>query len=793
MAGAAQDHQGNIAAEYSIANPAKNPSIEYAGRLASEPAGTFRTPGVLVAATGVQTAFGFRWGDYSGMTVDPVDDCTFWMTNQYYTAESQAESPFSWLTRIGKFKFDECSPAPRATITGTVVNSLTLQPIEGARVTASAYRRDSNAAGSYGNMLVLPGTYLVRASAPGYRDDELLATVTNGQVLTRNLQLVPIPVFSSPEASIAAESCSPNGVPDPGETITVNLALVNTGTADSNGLTVTLMQSGGVVNPSGPQLYGPVPVNGPPISRPFTFRVGPSVGCGGTVTMLLDLRAGSEQYGTLSIPLRVGTPKVAFSEDFDRAARPNLPAGWSTSATGVQQIWKTTNARSESNPNALFSPDPNQVGLNEVTSPSFAVTSPNARVSFRNWYELETTFLRNRLYDGAVMEIKIGDGDWQDILAAGGVFEAGGYDGLLDACCMNPLGGRLGWSGRSGVNLTSEFITSRARFPAAAAGQNVRLRWRVGTDNGTFKEGMYIDDLTVSDGYECACGAFAPKSAPFDFDGDGKTDLSVFHPTDTPGAPDFSSRNSSNINVIQNTPWGSVGDRAAVADFDGDGRADIAVFRPSEGNWYALKSADSAVIALHFGLNGDKPVPADYDGDGKAEIAVFRPSEGNWYYLRSSDGGFFGAHWGATGDIPVQGDYDGDGNADLAVFRPADGAWYMLGSTQGFFAQHFGLSGDKPVPGDYDGDGKSDFTIFRPSEGAWYLLRSDAGFLAMPFGLGTDQPIQADMDGDGVRDIAVYRADNSAWFHLRSSNGDFDAGNFGSTSDTPLPSIYVNP
>lgn len=791
MAAAAQDNQGNIALEFSSANVAKAPSIEYAGKLVSEPVGTFRAPGTLAAGTGVQTAFGFRWGDYTGMTVDPVDDCTFWMTNQYYTAESQAESPFSWLTKIGKFKFDECTPAPRATITGTVTNSMTGQPIAGARVTASAYRRDSNAAGSYGNMLVAPGTYLIRASAPGYRDDELLAIVANGQVLTRNLQLVPVPEFSNPETSVVSESCAPNGVPDPGETVTVNVALVNTGAANSNGLTVTLLQSGGVVNPSAPQLYGPIPVNAPPISRPFTFRVGPNVGCGGVVTMLLDVRAGSEVYGTISIPLQVGVPKVAFTENFDRT-RPALPAGWSTSASGAQFNWVSSNARSQSSPNSLFSPDPNQVGLNEVTSPSFPITSANAKVSFRNWYELETTFLRNRLYDGAVMEIQIGGGPWQDILAAGGVFESGGYDGTIDACCQNPLMGRLGWSGRSGVNQVSEFITSKAKLPAAAAGQNVRLRWRVGTDIGTFREGMYIDDLLVTDGFTCACGSALATRAPFDFDGDGKTDFSVFNPTDIPGAPDFRVRNSSN-NAVQNIVWGAVGDRAANADFDGDGKTDAAVFRPSVGDWYALRSSDATVIALHFGATGDKPVPADYDGDGKADIAVFRPSAGDWYYLRSTDGQFYGQHFGVTEDLPVQADYDGDGKADLAVFRPSEGAWYVFGSTQGFIAQHFGLTGDKPVAGDYDGDGKSDFVVFRPGDGNWYLLRSSQGFTAVNFGLGTDIPLQVDFDGDGVRDIAVYRASARDWYYLKSSDGNFVFGNFGAAGDVPVPSIYVNP
>ncbi|MDQ2746616.1 MAG: hypothetical protein M3T96_05090, partial [Acidobacteriota bacterium] len=106
---AAQDNQGNLAVSYSAASETEKPSIRYSGKLASEPAGSFRAETNLIKGTGVQTGFGYRWGDYSQMTVDPTDDCTFWTTGEYYTAASQAESPYGWLTRIGKFKFSECT------------------------------------------------------------------------------------------------------------------------------------------------------------------------------------------------------------------------------------------------------------------------------------------------------------------------------------------------------------------------------------------------------------------------------------------------------------------------------------------------------------------------------------------------------------------------------------------------------------------------------------------------------------------------------------------------------------
>jgi hypothetical protein len=85
------------------------------------------------------------------------------------------------------------------------------------------------------------------------------------------------------------------------------------------------------------------------------------------------------------------------------------------------------------------------------------------------------------------------------------LFTSGGYDGALDGCCQNPLAGRRAWSGKSGVNQASEFVTSKAKLPASAAGKNVRLRWRVATDLGTSRQGQYIDDLLISDGYACGC------------------------------------------------------------------------------------------------------------------------------------------------------------------------------------------------------------------------------------------------------------------------------------------------
>jgi hypothetical protein len=208
--------------------------------------------------------------------------------------------------------------------------------------------------------------------------------------------------------------------------------------------------------------------------------------------------------------MRTGKPRVILEQNFDRTHPAQLPLRWTRSVTGGAQKWTISAARSRSGPKSAFSPDPIYAGVNDLTSPVFLISGSDARLTFSNWYEFETTFLRNRLYDGSVLEIRIADGEWNDILAAGGSFDSGGYDGLIDTCCQNPLGGRPGWSGRSGLNQTSEFITTSVKLPPAAAGQRVQLRLRVGTDIGGFREGQYIDDLSVTDGFVCGCSHASP-------------------------------------------------------------------------------------------------------------------------------------------------------------------------------------------------------------------------------------------------------------------------------------------
>lgn len=133
-------------------------------------------------------------------------------------------------------------------------------------------------------------------------------------------------------------------------------------------------------------------------------------------------------------------------------------------------------------------------------------------------------------------------------------------------------------------------------------------------------------------------------------------------------------------------------------DFDGDGKADISVFRPLDKTWY-LNRSTLGFSSTQFGLSTDKIVPADFDGDSKTDIAVFR--DGNWYWLFSQYNYLSAVQFGLANDIPVPSDFTGDGRSELVVYR--NGVWYLRDFQNNQFSTvQFGLSTDKPIASDYD-------------------------------------------------------------------------------------------
>ena len=291
-----------------------------------------------------------------------------------------------------------------------------------------------------------------------------------------------------------------------------------------------------------------------------------------------------------------------------------------------------------------------------------------------------------------------------------------------------------------------------------------------------------IGGQSVTVSQDAADGLHRPR---FDFDGDGRSDIAVYRPSDHFW---YVERPGSTVG-FEYTYFGLSEDIPVASDYDGDGKSDIAVFRPSSSYWYRIDSSTGAFMQQAFGATGDIPVPADYDGDGDDNIAIFRPSTGTWYTSLDPATNYGSVQWGTIGDLPAPADFDGDGRADVAVFRPSSGTWYLNNSMTGFFATQFGTAGDVPVAADYDGDGKADIAVYRPSTSIWYRLNSSSGqFIAFQFGLPGDKPVQADYNGDERVDIAVFRPSNGGWYIWScTENTAISATLFGLSTDIPIP------
>ena len=303
-------------------------------------------------------------------------------------------------------------------------------------------------------------------------------------------------------SSLATEGC-PNNALDPGETVTVNFAVRNTGGITATNLVAVLRAIGGVIAPSGSQDYGSLAAGGGVVSRPFTFTVSGS--CGGTISPVLDLRSGTNSLGSLTFSLPLGKPTSALSENFDNAA---LPAGWSGTLSGVGAPWATSTAQFDTPPRALFAPDVADVSDNRILSPPVSIVSTNARLTFRHSYNLESSLTSGTGFDGGVQEISIDGGASVDVLAAGAWFTSGDYNATISTRYRNPLAGRAAWSGNS-----QGFISSTVNLPASMAGHTIQLVWRLGCDRSTAGSGWYVDSVFISDGTTCCRQLVLPTIA----------------------------------------------------------------------------------------------------------------------------------------------------------------------------------------------------------------------------------------------------------------------------------------
>ena len=683
------------------------------------------------------------------------------------------------------------SDAPGPTSGNAYVNNLDLEVTVGGNLyKGNVFSGANSATGGSADVrnnvesVYLPagvtGPFVIKVKATNIAGDGLPdnadTTDQDFVLLASNTNESPQPVIENTGINITAESANPpNNAPDPGENLTVSLTLQNVGTGTSGNVTAQLVNSGGISNPSGPQNYGVVNV-GASATKSFTFSVPGNASCGGSITLTFQIQEDANIYNVIKV-FALGSQPGGLTT-FANSTVINIPNGQPGTTNG---------------PAAPYSSDIAVSGLTGNKAITVELTTNN-----HTW--------------GADLDILLESPGGQKFVLMSDAFNASNRPPSIVTTTMTIRDGAAALMPASSVwPATADFKptnfdtsdTFAAPAPAgpyqnAAPGGSATFASVFGTSganmNGTWKLWI-VDDASSDvgtiqgwklkfDSLDFVCSQAQRNAKRADFDGDLKTDLSIFRPSE------------GNWYLIRSTVgfqtvgWGANGDKIQPGDFDADGKTDFGVFRPSNNTWYGILSSNNTFVQVQWGAAGDIPVNGHYRGAAQLQDdpAVWRPSNGHWYVFGSS---FIEISWGENGDLPVPADYNGDGTTDYGIFRPSEGKWYILFANSSIITVNWGEPGDRPVPADYDFDGRDDFAIWRPSNGRWYIVKSSNGNIEVTnWGVNGDIPVPGDYDGDGTYDKAIYRPSEGKWYQLRTNSGIF-VFDWGVNNDIPAPEGYI--
>ena len=256
MGSAAMDQSGNMALGFSTSSSTLKPSIRYTGRLAGDAAGTItQGEGTVITGPGAQGSTLSRWGDYSSMSIDPVDDCTFWFATEYIPGNGT----FNWKTRIASFKLPGCgvvagndfsiaaAPSSLPLVQGASGNvTISTAVVSGAAesVTLSVSGVPAGATASFGPNSVTSGsssTLTINAgtATPG----TYTLTVTGTASSATHSTMVTLTISGSPDFTLAVSPASQSVVAGNSAVYTVTTTALN-GSTQSISLSVSGLPAG---------------------------------------------------------------------------------------------------------------------------------------------------------------------------------------------------------------------------------------------------------------------------------------------------------------------------------------------------------------------------------------------------------------------------------------------------------------------------------------------------------------------------------------------------------------------
>lgn len=506
MASVAQDQAGNIVAGYNVAglgdvntNDDVFPGMRYSGRLLNDPLDSM-PQGEFSIIEGQFPNAGTRYGDYSALTVDPVDSCTFWYTAQYNPLANN-----NWATRIAAFRFDDCGDPgfilAADNLQQQVCASASLAPITinvgsvfgfSDPVTLELGSSPSGVNASFSPNPVSPGNTTVAnltvgaATPTGLHFIELQGTAGSADQRNINVavtvfnQVPAMPMQTSPVNGQALVSTQPV-LSWTGDVQTGEYIIEIDDDPGFGSINYTATVTGLSHTPFAPldndQLY--------------FWRIRASNACDITVSQILSFTT-RPAIGECS---SFTNPNIIFFDDIE-----NGDNGWTHE--GTNDTWQQSSLETTSGNFAWFAEDIPIVSDQRLISPTIALPSDELPIEliYLNSQTIEDDFPNDACWDAGIIEISTDDGmNWTQLIEPRLVTDP--YDGVVNNSVdgTNPLIGLQGWCGdpqnfaESNIDL-SDF-----------AGETVRFRFRLGTDGslGRDNDGWFIDDVLVQ---SCAGG-----------------------------------------------------------------------------------------------------------------------------------------------------------------------------------------------------------------------------------------------------------------------------------------------
>lgn len=509
MASISLDQSGNLGVGYSVASDSTFPSVRYTGRKPSDTPNTLRDEQSCVVGGGVQqfvdnTGRAGRWGDYASMSIDPDDQCTFWLASEYYAVTGTA----SWDNRICSFRFDDCgdptfiarsnfdteiqacalNTSPRSNVELFSLGGFneTINLVAGGLPAGVSVNFDSSSINS------LPGSTGFSLEGLAAFGDGDFNFVVNANGTTQN-------------SSVAFNVNVSAGIP---------AAPVLTGPADNSEASVRPTLTWNAV--VGAQEYRVEVAS----DAAFNNIVEEALVEGTSFTVSNTLAEGARFYWRVTAMNNCGPGAVSAENDFTTIAPGQCPAGtspnvvysedmengapgWTMPADpfGSGNTWTLSDVRQNSGQMSFMATDVDSSSDQYLVSPSISVPSIAQQpitLSFWNFQNLEanTGAGLDACWDAGLLEVSTDGGNtWIQVPDSSLLTDP--YNGPVTINNASPISGLPAWCADD-INAASgdQEVVSIVDM-SAYAGQNVQLRFRLGTDGAAADEGWYIDDVEV--------------------------------------------------------------------------------------------------------------------------------------------------------------------------------------------------------------------------------------------------------------------------------------------------------